>query len=130
MRFIGKKKNIALSALYRNNVRRFAPAKFRMANRRSGSNGAAVRFSMVANAISETIPTRREPTTYGFAQVRLLDSVNAKMMPPKPAVARIEPIQSGGPEDSGFRLSGTCHTVINTTTAATGKLIRNAARQD
>src|SRR5215475_280010 len=119
-----------LSALYRHNVNRFAPPKFRSRNRLRGISGALARDSTPAKAKRANTPIPNAAITTGSFQFLLDDSISAKTTPPSPRLASNAPVQSGFPAASGFRLSGTRQNVRISTMAETGKLMKKTQRHE
>src|SRR5260221_4904166 len=124
-----RKNIVAVSAAYRQNVRRFAPANARERKRSSGSIGCARDRSTTTNRTSIPAPKRRGPRTRRSPNPRPEDSINPNTKPPSPAVTSAAPARSSGCAPA-WRDSGTLQTAIATTAAARGTLIQKTARQE
>src|SRR5580693_2389536 len=91
--------------------------------------GDPPRDSTKKKAIRDTKPTTKAPQTYGSLQPRFADSINPYAKLPKLSVAMNAPAQSRFPGASVL-LSGTRHNESTITAAATGRLMKNAQRQE
>src|SRR5258708_6601408 len=74
-------------------------------------------------------PTIKLPKTRGCLQPRLTDSMNPLTKPPNPIGTTKAPDQSTRAR-AGLRLSGIRHNEMDITAAASGRLMKNAQRQD
>src|SRR5437879_5895453 len=108
---------------------RFAPVKLREANSVSGTIGETPPASMNTNTMRQPKPTIKLPKTRGCLQPRLTDSMNPLTKPPNPIVTTTAPNQSTRAVVA-LRLSGIRHNEMDITAAASGRLMRNAQRQD
>src|SRR6266550_6933394 len=98
-------------------------------NNVSGTIDDVPRASTNANAARQTKPAIKLPNTRGFRQPKLTDSRKPLTNPPNPTVARIAPHQSIRRAVT-LRLSGIRHSEMAITAAASGRLTKNAHRQE
>ena len=106
-----------------------ATTNTREANSLTGTSGAGDRCSQNPNATPTTRLRNSAPPTRLLRNGALDEAVSEKVSAARVRASRPAPVQSSLSPVGGGRDSGTCRRVIRMTTAAMGRLTRNAHLQ-